>query len=283
MTGESAEQAELEAVDRLLAQMARDIRQPLRLSDEVRGRLEGVYLGSRSLSAIERLDLYRQQFWLRHEDSLAADFPATRHLLGADWRDVCRSYLRAHPPSTPSLRELGFDLPHFLAELGTARVGTHIVDMARLEVAYLEVFDAPDEPALDAARVNSLGAREWPFARLQLSQALRVLEVGSPVADRRRALLADVSSDGACETEVGAPSCLAVYRRERALFDLEIPASARDLLAELGRGLPLAAACETVARQRPEAAELLDGHLGAWFSTWTRLGWIVDVVVPASP
>jgi hypothetical protein len=64
--------------------------------------------GNDRLSPAEQVDIYRRQFWLRHEDCLAEDFPALRAILGEPlWEAFVRDYLTEIPPTAPNLRDLG--------------------------------------------------------------------------------------------------------------------------------------------------------------------------------
>lgn len=269
---------ELARVDRALASMARLLQIPRSLSEEHAAAVSD-FAPSRQQDAIQRVDVYREQFWLRHLDSLEDDFPGTGALLTPNWAELCTQYLMAHPPRTPSLRELGFQLPDYLATLGAPVVPEVAVDMARLERAYLEVFDAPDEAPLDVVRLQALGPSEWPLVHFELSKALRLLDLRFSVADLRRTLKGGGTFQGPL---VEVPIRLAVYRRERALFDQELCPEAFELLLHLGEGLPLAAACERTAQSHPGAGAVLDAHLSEWFSTWARLGWLVRVLGPES-
>src|SRR6186713_2831422 len=71
--------------------------------------------GNDRLSPAEQVDIYRRQFWMRHVDSLAEDYIALHHVLGDEaFEAFCHAYLTAHPPSVPSLRDLGADVPRFV-------------------------------------------------------------------------------------------------------------------------------------------------------------------------
>lgn len=272
------DRAELAGVDEVLASMARLVRLPHSLSNE-HAAAGSDFAPSRRQDAIQRVDIYREQFWLRHLESLREDFPGTSTLLTSTWVELCTQYLTAHPPRTPSLRELGFQLPDYLATLGAAVVPEIAVDMARLEVAYLEVFDAPDEAPLDVGRLQALGPSDWALVRFELSNALRLLDLRFDVADLRRTLRSGGALDGPL---VKAPLRLAVYRRERALFDQALCPEAFELLLQLREGLPLSEACDRTAQSHPEAGAVLDAHLSEWFASWARLGWLVRVLGPAA-
>src|SRR4051794_23791320 len=70
--------------------------------------------GNDRVTPAEQVDIYRHQFWLRHRDSLLEDYPGLAYVLGEEgFEAFCRAYLRAHPPRTPSLRDLGADIVTF--------------------------------------------------------------------------------------------------------------------------------------------------------------------------
>lgn len=265
--------AALEGTDALFEAMTGLIRQPAELEgQEVLELMERSFAPSDRLTPQEQLGIYRRQFWLKHRDSLAEDFPATVALLGDAWEGLCREYLRAHPPRSRGLRELGFPLPEFLASAG---MEPGLVDMARLERAYLEVFDAPDEAPLDSERALAVAPSDWPRVCLGVSGALRLLDVAPSVADRRRELLAGRKPEDAPREE--GLLRLAVYRRDLDLWDQAIEAAPCELLRRLGQGLPLGVACAEVASLVPGAAAAFDRHMSEWFLAWARLGWITSV------
>src|SRR5690606_3078534 len=68
------------------------------------------------LSPAEQVEVYREQFWLRHTGALLEDFPGLSGILGqSDWERLVEGYLVAHPPSHFSLRDLGSGLPEYVA------------------------------------------------------------------------------------------------------------------------------------------------------------------------
>src|ERR1019366_3146332 len=68
--------------------------------------------GGRGLAPADRLDIYRDQYWLRHVGNLVDDFPTLEWIVGAPaFRALASRYLTAHPPRTWNLQRLGAD-PH---------------------------------------------------------------------------------------------------------------------------------------------------------------------------
>ncbi len=129
----------------------------------------------------ERLRIYADAYRLRLCEVLGNDFPACRALLGAAAFDrLAAAYLRAHPSRRPSVRHFGAQFAPWLQRCnGLPR---HLHQLAALEWAQGDCFDARDVPALDSARIAGLPAAAWPTLRLQLRPCVRVLVLESNAA-----------------------------------------------------------------------------------------------------
>ena len=239
--------------------------------------------GNDRLRPVDQLEVYREQFWLRHTTSLVEDFPGVGGILGqADWEQLVETYLEAHVSESWTLRDLGRHFPeHVENSPGLPHRGL-CTDMARLEWRFIELFDAADCPPLDLAKLATLPAGALETGQIILSPALALLEVSHPVADLRHDLLARRSRGAdAPAVEIPGPEAqqLVLYRAEdRRLYHRPVGPEAFALLGALRRGLSLVAACEHALEEAPEHAERLQRNVGRWFQDWARRGWIVDVV-----
>jgi hypothetical protein len=233
--------------------------------------------GNDRLSPAEQLEIYREQFWLRHTSSLVEDFPGLGGILGqADWERLTEQYLREVVPDSFTLRDLGSRLPEVIERADWLPHRALCLDMARLELAYIEVFDAPDSPALAPERLTSVPEDRLGDARLVIAPSVRLLSVRYPVADLRRKLRADGDDPVAIPPE--SHQNLVVYRRELQLWDMPVSSVAFAFLAGLQAGKTLESAAEMAATTPEREAELSAG-IGAWLSEWTRKALISDVVL----
>jgi len=233
------------------------------------------FTGNDRLSPVEQLDVYREQFWLRHTASLVEDFPGLGGILGQrNWERLVEEYLEEIAPASWSLRDLGDRLPAFVDTRSWLPERALSVDMARLEWAYIEVFDAADSPRLDAHRLAAIPESAWDTARIVLNPALRLLELGYPVADLRRALR---QGDSTVAFPAPAPQKLVIHRIDYDLFDKEVGDAPFALLEALGRGESLVEAAEHVLARMPELSAEIEENVGAWFASFAELGLVVDV------
>lgn len=244
--------------------------------------------GNDRLRPVDQLEVYREQFWLRHTSSLVEDFPGIGGILGqSDWEQLVESYLASRSPESWTLRDLGRHFPEHVERAVTLPHHALCTDMARLEWRFIELFDAADCPPLDLGKLARLPGNALETGQIVLNPALALLEVSYPVADLRRALLAQ-RSGGADAPAVAIPAPLAqrlvLYRAEdRRLYHRPVGPEAFALLDALRRGSSLVAACEHALEQAPEHAERLQRNVGRWFQEWAKRGWIVDVVPNPAP
>ena len=100
MTSDVALQAKMAELFRRRRDLGKD--------DEARAFADEHIAGNARVSPVEQLEIYREQFWLRHTGSLVEDFPGVGGVLGQnDWERLVEEYLLAHPPSTFSREAVG--------------------------------------------------------------------------------------------------------------------------------------------------------------------------------
>lgn len=250
------------------ARLAAAIRRLEPLSDPA---LEVIASGSERLSPLEQIEIYREQFWLRHRDCLRDDFAALVYLLGDErFDDLARSYLAARPPASFTLRDLGAALPTFLRSTAPWSDDLLLSELARVEWAFVDAFDAPDAPPFDPASIAGVAEDRWPGARIRFHPAAQRLALAFPSHDYRLA-----ARSGRAPSRPAARDCqVVVYRGPELLHCLEVEPSAAMLLEELERGTALGLACERAAAASGLARDEFQGRLAGWFSTWTAAGLI---------
>jgi len=239
---------------------------------------EAALTGSSSLSPVQQLEIYREQFWLRHTSSLLEDFPGLSGILGQRaWERLVEGYLERDPPEHFSLRDLGARLPAYVADQSWLEQPSLCHDMALLEWATIECFDAPDTEPLDAAELQQIPPEAWTRAACVLNPALRLLQVDYPVAELRRALKRCRLEGGTVSYPDKKPQNLVVYRRQRELDVASVSNGAWDLLECFAAGIPLLEAVEGVVTR----GHVTESELGAWLTALLRdfaaNGWVARV------
>jgi hypothetical protein len=228
------------------------------------------------LSPVEQLEIYREQFWLRHIGAMKEDFVTVHHLLGEDgFRAVCEAYFAAHPALSFTLRDLGERFVDFVRETEPWANDTLLHDCARLEWAFVEAFDAPDAAPLDPQSIAAAPEDAWATARVTLHPSVELIELAYPAHVFRK----EVKENLGPARPAPDPTYAVVYRGPEKLMYIAIEQLAFRLLELLSKGEPLAAACERVATEAKiaESSEL-EEKVGAWFQAWASYGWVSEVV-----
>jgi hypothetical protein len=109
------------------------------------------------LTSFDRLEIYNRQYWFRVIGAVAEDFPALNALLGEKIFDrLVLAYLQENPSTSFTLRNLGSNLPQWLAHHPEFAPTRHrlMQDVARLEWAYVEAFDSAALEPLSASDLH---------------------------------------------------------------------------------------------------------------------------------
>ena len=274
-----------DAPELVMARLLRS-RRSLLDDDEARHFAERAVAGNARVSPIEQLEIYRRQFWLRHTESLVEDFPGVGRILGqAQWERLVEEYLEVHPPSSPTLRNLGEHLGRFARSREWLPARELAADMAELEWALIEAFDAGAHAPLDPRALATIPENAWPTVRFAPHPTLRLLASSYPVLDAlREAIAAERRGEAALEPHVNLEpraTFLAIYRKDLVVQRVELDALEHALLSRLCRGDELEKACEEAARELGITLELLSERLAGFFQDWASRGYFVKVLLGA--
>ena len=102
------------------------------------------FAGGPSLTPVEQIEVYRNQYRLRLYDAVAEEVPGVVHLLAEQAEDTIRAYLADHPSESWTLNDVAKALVPWLEARGAPSAQ---VEMARLDRAVQGGFTAaPGEP-----------------------------------------------------------------------------------------------------------------------------------------
>ena len=126
-----------------------------------------------------RIRVYSDAYYLRLRDVLREDFPKVTALLGGErFDEVVAGYLHAFPSEQPSVRHLGRALAEFLRSC--EHIPKCLADLAELEWARVEVFDAPDADCATIDELATVPPDAWPSLRFSTIPAIQTLRVQYP-------------------------------------------------------------------------------------------------------
>jgi hypothetical protein len=231
-------------------------------------RVGDVVLPSSTLAPAARVGLYHGMYLLRMQEALETDYPALAHFLGEEgWRDLVRDYVLAHPSRSYTLNVLGRSLADFVRARPRLRHAGFCSDLARLEWAVTEAFDAPESPFLAEADLAAVPEAAWERARLVPSAALHLVALdhnAEAYLDSMR------GEDHDHPRPRRRRSWVAVCRRDYAVRRVSLNRTGFALLADLAEGRRVGESVERAlrrARPRPAGEQVF-----GWFREWARSG-----------
>lgn len=240
------------------------------------------------LSSFERLEIYNRQYWFRILGSLVEDFPGLRSVVGARaFHALSVAYLSSHPSRSFTLRNLGSHLAEWLAAHPefTGRRHHLAIDVARIEWAFVEAFDAAERAPLTLDQIATLDAG----SRLALQPHLQLIPLDYPADDlvlglhkdeKRQTTEASIPDDELDTPPAKLPKLrrratwLAAHRVDFAVYYLRLQREEFLTLTAIRRGLPLAEALEAGFVDSTLSLAQRPKRIGAWFARWAELGWI---------
>jgi hypothetical protein len=212
----------------------------------------------------QRARIYADAYAFRMVDCLADEFPSVARLLGDAFAALALDYVARHPPSHPSLRHLGATFASFVAEHPVVRRWPWLADLAALDWARAEAFDASDVPRLTLAELAAIAPDRWPGRTFRLAPAVRLLTLRHAVHLVWRAL-----EDGAPPPAAeAARTHVVVWRRGHVVCHRVAHAHEAEALRRAQRGAPFAHLCEclTADGSLEQAAGQALGFLQQWIA-----------------
>jgi hypothetical protein len=248
-------------------------------SPEERRACEALVRDAGGLSGLARLEVYANAYFARIRVVLADCFPVLAASLGeALFHDLATAYLLSHPPRHFSIRQVGDALPDFLAREAAAapfrRRAPAAADLAALERARLDAFDAADSPVEGREALASLPPERWGGLRLHLAPSLRLLRLGWPV---ERLWAAHERGEPAPEiAPLDHAAC--VWRRDERVRHRSLDELEDACLTAAVAGASFGLVCERIAMERgeDEAPALAAGFLAGWLDAGFVAGFAPD-------
>ncbi len=237
-----------------------------------------VVLPSKTLTALERLDVYRDMYLMRMEEALSSDYPALKHFLGDDefMRLVAR-YVDLYPSRSYTLNRLGDHFPEFVAAQDDVPRKEFCQDLTRLEFALARVFDAAETPTLTEQDVRAVPQEAWETACLKPVDAFRLLEFDYPVSR----YLGAVDEENPYPRLGRKKNWVVCYRHRYDVHRLDLSRPAYELLSSLASGKTLGEAITGVMTRKWRPA-VKQSKLFEWFREWMAEGFFQAVALTRS-
>lgn len=228
-------------------------------------------------SAITRLDVYADMYFFRLLDCLQQDYPKILGLIGAaHFHNLVTDYLLVHPSRYASIRHVGRHLPDFVRGHALTATWPCLPDLAQLEWARGEVFDAADAAPIEAAQLATLPPESWAELRLGLTPALRVLDLQYP-ADAVWLALEQGEGQPPAASEA-APFSVVVFRLRLIAYHRRAVDGEAAALRAIAAGSTFGELCASLEAEHGEAAAPFAFSL---LKRWLEEGLLCSLTLPA--
>jgi hypothetical protein len=215
-----------------------------------------------SLPPLARLKIYHDAYRWRLLEVMQDHFAQTHRYLGDGFfQSEALAFIEAHPSEHHSLRDYGHAWPEWLA----ARFpdDTDMADLARLEWALRQAFDAANRCALTLADLGHVPTDAWATVGFELAPGTTVLHLSHDVAP----LWQSLAREEAPEPVRSRPTGVLVWRQGWQPHFRTLQESEALAVEALLAGRSFSEACaHLVASPNGET------QVGQWLQTWVEEG-----------
>jgi Putative DNA-binding domain len=225
---------------------------------------ERAILPSKTMVPLERLAVYQGMYPLRMRDALAADYPGLRAFLGDHlFAHFVADYVAKHPSRSYTLNRLGDAVPDYVKTWHHPK-RAFLADLARLELAITEAFDAVEDAGPAVAPPAHVDA-DWESRRFGIAPTLKLLSFRHAAGQALDAL-----KTGRRAAARPKASWAAVHRRRFVVYRMDLTRGEFHLLSALAAGEPLGKALRLAARRAGKP--LSPAAVRRAFRVWTSEG-----------
>jgi hypothetical protein len=210
-------------------------------------------------------NVYRHAYVSRLVESLRNDHPCLHGYLGDEmFDDMGKAYVAAKPSHHPNMRWFSQGLPEFLRATAPYKDYAVIGDLAQLEKAINDAFDAPEGPIIGITDVAAVDPQAWNDLRFQAHVSANRFDLSTNAAAIWIALH---NEDTPPDAEVSQePHRVLVWRQDVTPMFRELPAEEAMMWDEASAGIPFGVLCSMLATyDDPDGAAARGaGYLREW-------------------
>ncbi len=223
--------------------------------------------------AMVGMNVYADAYHLRIVEAVQETYPTLTHVLGPKlFADVIRAYLKVEPSREVSIKFAAAGLSRYLKTCKLPKAcrapSALLADIAALDWAREEVFDAPDSPeALPLTVLGEVLPEDWEKIRFDFVQSLRIVATAHDISP----VLAAAARDEAPEIPELRPTYYLVYRAELESTHEEISGDEAIALTSLAAGETFQEACARVTAFEGGSEEAIVSKVVAFLARWFEL------------
>jgi hypothetical protein len=209
--------------------------------------------------------VYRNAYGSRLVEAMRNDHDLLHSYLGDEMFDAMgHAYVAARPSQHPNIRRFSQALPDFLKSTGPYSDYPVLSDLAALEKAFNDAFDAADAPVIALVDMAGFAPEAWAELRFEPHPSVFRLDVATNASAIWLALKNDETPPD--ETLREEPCHLLIWRQDVTPMFRELSAEEAMMWDEAARGVRFGVLCSMLAtNDDPEGAAVRGaGYLHGW-------------------
>jgi hypothetical protein len=223
--------------------------------------------------------VYRYAYGSRLLEAMRHDHELLHLYLGDEMFDeMGYAYVKAHPSEHPNLRWFSKSLPDFLKSNAPYADHPVLSDLAALEKALNDAFDAAEGAVVELADMAGFAPEAWSELVFRAHPSAFRLNLATNAAAIWLALKHDGTPPDA--TALEQPARLLIWRQDVTPMFRELPAEEAMMWDEATNGISFGVLCEMLATyDDPDGAA---GRGAGYLHGWITAGLLTEVLVGAS-
>ena len=214
--------------------------------------------------------VYRYAYGSRLVEALRNDHGLLHSYLGDEGFDeMGHAYVKARPSEHPNLRWFSQGLPEFLRSAEPYCNHPVLADLAALEKALNDAFDAAEGEVLELTAMASFAPERWNDLTFRPHPSAARLDLSTNASAVWLALKHDETPPDAATLE--EPARILVWRQDTTPMFRELPPEEAMMWDEAANGIPFGVLCEMLATyDDPDGAAARGaGYLHVWITSAT--------------
>jgi hypothetical protein len=217
--------------------------------------------------------VYKHAYGSRLVQAMRSEHQLLHGYLGDEMFDAMgHAYVAANPSQHPNLRWFSKTLPDFLKSAEPYRDHPELSDLAALEKALNDAFDAEDAPVLALAEMAGIAPQAWADLKFQSHSGASRLDLSTNASAIWLALKGDETPPDAVALE--QPCRLLIWRQDVTPMFRELGAEEAMMWDEAAGGIPFGVLCSMLATyDDPDGAAARGaGYLHGWVTAGLLTG-----------
>tara|TARA_R110002049_G_scaffold299206_1_gene489346 strand:- start:2086 stop:2865 length:780 start_codon:yes stop_codon:yes gene_type:complete len=217
------------------------------------------------LDAKDRLDIYASAYKLRLKEAITTDYDKLASYLGDEQFDqLMEQYIVQYPSHTDSLRYFSVNLPELVRDESPFNEVKELYEIASIERAFANSFDAKDLPFTTITELASLPATAWGALQFKVQDSLQLLNLRYNSFPIWKALSDEITPPKA---EMAEPTEWVLWRRSNLVSHYRVLSKEESVLIRLAiNGESFSVMCESLLDYYSEEEIPMKavGYLQSW-------------------